>query len=170
MILDLRAIEEGTNELTFDEPPEDLHIEDEDLAFVGPIQSSVVVHKLGEALSASGTSTFRMQLDCGRCLESFETVLSAEYAFLLQKGRPGVLAGDEDESLVWIDDEGDQIDLGKEVKDYIVLEIPLKPLCDEACAGLCPTCGANLNQESCSCETETTDPRWEALRALKDER
>ena len=170
MILDLRALVEGANELTFEEPPEDLHIEDESLTFVGPIQSSVVVKKLGEALSATGASTFRIQLACGRCLESFEVGLSAEYAFVLQKGRPRVLAGDEDESLVWIDDEGDQIDLGKEVKDYIILEVPLKPLCDEACAGLCPTCGANLNQESCSCETETTDPRWEALRALKDER
>jgi uncharacterized protein len=129
----------------------------------------VTVHKLGDSLSASGCSRFRLKQSCGRCLAPFEEALSAEYTFVLQKGRPRSLTGDEDETLVWIDDEGEQIDLGAEVKDYLLLEVPVKPLCKEDCAGLCPVCGANLNEETCTCEVKPTDPRWDALRGLKDQ-
>jgi uncharacterized protein len=40
------------------------------------------------------------------------------------------------------------------------------PLCDEACLGLCPSCGANRNDDPCHCGSESRDPRWDALRAL----
>lgn len=168
MLIDLRGLEEGRNVFTFEESPEDLHIEDPDLEFVGPIRSEVTVHKLGESLSATGRSRGRLRMSCGRCLAPFEADLSADYSFVLQKGRPRSLSGDEDETLVWIDDRGDQIDLGTEVKDYLLLEVPVKPLCREDCAGLCPVCGANLNEETCNCEVKPADPRWDALRGLKD--
>jgi uncharacterized protein len=166
LIIDLRGLDEGGNTLTFEESPEELHIEDSDLELVGPIRSEVNVYKLGESLSATGHSHFRLRQACVRCLEPFEEDLSAEYTFVLQKGRPNSFSGDEDETLIWLDDEGDQVDLGAEAKDYLLLEIPVKPLCREDCAGLCAVCGANLNQESCSCEVNSTDPRWDALRGL----
>jgi uncharacterized protein len=76
---------------------------------------------------------------------------------------------DEDETLIWLDRSGDKVDLGKEIKDYILLEMPLNPLCKTSCEGLCPTCGENLNLTQCNCTTTRIDPRWEALRALKDQ-
>ncbi len=168
MNIDLRGLEEGNNVLSFEESPDELHIDDAGLEFVGPIRSRVNVHKLGDLLSAAGRSQCRLRLSCGRCLVPFETDLSADYRFVLQKGRPKSLDGDEDETLVWIDDKGDQIDLGAEVKDYLLLEIPVKPLCKEDCAGICAVCGTDLNDEGCSCEVKQADPRWEALRDLKE--
>jgi uncharacterized protein len=44
--------------------------------------------------------------------------------------------------------------------------MPLRVLCREDCAGLCPTCGTDLNHDTCSCVTETVDERWSALRDL----
>jgi uncharacterized protein len=49
------------------------------------------------------------------------------------------------------------------------LSIPLKVLCKDDCKGLCPRCGINLNDTSCSCDTTDTDPRWAPLSKLKDE-
>ncbi|MDA0746899.1 MAG: DUF177 domain-containing protein [bacterium] len=168
MLVDLQEIGEGTTEYEWKEAPEDLYIQDEDLQFAEPIHTRITFFKLGESLSASGSSSFRLTLSCVRCLEPFALDLVAEFSFLFQRGRPQTLEGDEDESLIWLDKEGQKIDLGKEVKDYILLEVPSDPICQQSCAGLCPACGENLNVTTCSCTHETTDPRWEALRALKE--
>jgi uncharacterized protein len=50
----------------------------------------------------------------------------------------------------------------------VLLELPMKPLCSEQCAGLCPTCGAPVGSKECTCrEQEHRDPRWAALAQLK---
>lgn len=167
MEIDLRELQEGANEYEWAEAPEDLHIRDPDLRFVHPISTRMTVFKLSDSLSASGDTNFRLRLDCVRCLEPFDLRLTSHFHFIFQKGRPPSLRGDEDETLIWLDDEPGKIDLGKEVKDYILLEVPINPVCKESCAGLCPSCGENLNFKQCTCKAETIDPRWEALRALK---
>ena len=53
--------------------------------------------------------------------------------------------------------------------EQIQLSIPMKPLCDEGCLGLCPTCGVNRTRESCSCETAIVDDRWGTLKDIRDE-
>jgi len=62
---------------------------------------------------------------------------------------------------------GDELDLEPLARDAVILELPLAPLCSEACLGLCPTCGANRNTEPCAC-APTVDPRWSALDALRE--
>ena len=61
----------------------------------------------------------------------------------------------------------DQIDLGHLIVEQLQLAVPMKPLCDEACKGLCPQCGMNLNTGSCDCSQTWEDPRLAALRNLK---
>ena len=61
----------------------------------------------------------------------------------------------------------DQLDVGRLAAEQVMLNMPMRILCQPECAGLCPQCGANKNQEgSCQCEPEV-DPRWEALRGLE---
>lgn len=62
---------------------------------------------------------------------------------------------------------GDQIDLARMVRENLLLDAPLAPLCRTDCAGLCPTCGIDLNAATCDCDSEVVDPRWEALSQLK---
>jgi uncharacterized protein len=64
--------------------------------------------------------------------------------------------------------ENDQLDLGAWARDALALELPDKILCREDCAGLCPTCGKNLNEEPHEHEEEVTDSRWSALERLKE--
>ena len=61
----------------------------------------------------------------------------------------------------------DQIDLGQLITEQFQLALPMKPLCDKACKGLCPQCGTNLNTGSCDCRQEWIDPRLEVLKKLK---
>jgi uncharacterized protein len=58
------------------------------------------------------------------------------------------------------------IDLERMARDVVGLEMPLGPLCRPDCAGLCPRCGADLNEGPCGCPAGEGDPRWSALREL----
>lgn len=62
---------------------------------------------------------------------------------------------------------GDTIDLEPLVRETVMLELPEAPLCQDDCKGLCPNCGVNWNEATCSCEETSSDPRWAALDALK---
>ena len=53
------------------------------------------------------------------------------------------------------------------MREQIILMMPLKPLCDETCKGLCPRCGANLNREACTCSTDTVNSPFAVLAKLK---
>lgn len=168
MIVDLNELEEGLNDFEWEETPEALYIQDEALRFAGPIRTRMAFMKLGESISASGSSHATLQAECVRCLEPVRVRLESSFKFIFQKGSPGSAEDESDETLIWLGETGDKVDLGEEVKDYILLEVPQSPLCKESCAGLCPVCGENLNDRQCDCTQETFDPRWEALRALKD--
>ena len=61
------------------------------------------------------------------------------------------------------------ISLRELAAEQVQLAIPMKPLCDENCLGLCPTCGANRNRENCQCETSIIDDRLGALAGIRDQ-
>jgi uncharacterized protein len=60
----------------------------------------------------------------------------------------------------------EQVDIELVAREAILLDLPLAPLCREECAGLCLTCGADLNDSPCSCANAPTDARWAALDGL----
>ena len=62
---------------------------------------------------------------------------------------------------------GEELDLCEAVQEQVIMALPVRPLCREDCRGLCPVCGADLNEESCTCAEKTVDPRWKALSELK---
>ncbi len=61
---------------------------------------------------------------------------------------------------------GEHVDLDDLVREQILLALPTRQLCRDDCKGLCPTCGANLNQTTCDCSAEEIDPRFAALAQL----
>lgn len=72
--------------------------------------------------------------------------------------------GPEDEEAYLI--ENDFVDLAPMVRDAILLDLPLAPLCREDCQGLCPVCGIDRNEGSCDCAAPL-DPRWATLDGLR---
>ena len=98
------------------------------------------------------TARFRVQVTvmCSRCLSMFESPLSLDLQEEFLTG-PAVnipLAPGEEAFVIT---KGRELDLGEAVRQYVALEVPLKPLCRSRCAGLCPRCGRNLNHESRVC-------------------
>jgi uncharacterized protein len=64
--------------------------------------------------------------------------------------------------------QGEDLDLEELLREQVMLNAQMKPLCSETCKGLCPKCGRDLNTGSCSCVQKETDPRLEVLKKLLD--
>jgi uncharacterized protein len=62
---------------------------------------------------------------------------------------------------------GEGLEFNDSLRELILMEVPMKPVCRLDCRGLCPQCGANLNAGQCACPVEEADPRWAKLQALK---
>lgn len=143
---------------------------DEEYKVAAPVHLEMDVHKDGEAYRVTGRVATRLQLECGRCLEPFEIVV--HNPFELRYVPHVELATEGEEREVAEDDlttafyKEDSIDLGELMHEQFVLALPMKPLHDAACKGLCVHCGANLNKETCDCAPAWTDPRLAVLKGL----
>lgn len=108
---------------------------------------------------------------CARCLEPVTREVSRSFDLL---HRPlGTDAGREEISVTQAEAEigyyqGEGIDLMDILREQILLAVPMKLVCVEECKGLCRQCGQNLNLGDCQCPPLVADPRWEALKGLKD--
>jgi uncharacterized protein len=109
--------------------------------------------------------SFRVRLHgpCFRCLE--ETVL--ELAISAREYQASDPAADEELKTPYV--SGDDLDLSAWARDAVALELPDKILCRPDCAGLCPQCGKNLNDEPHEHEGEPASSRWAALEALREQ-
>jgi uncharacterized protein len=114
-----------------------------------------------------------LELECGRCLESYTLPLDQELELFYLPHRPE--DRDESEDEVELSDrdmvvayyEGERLDLGEVLREQLFLAVPLRPLCREDCRGLCAACGANRNVVSCACTPEMpADPRLAVLGRL----
>jgi uncharacterized protein len=112
---------------------------------------------VGEGVLVTGEAAFRLTGQCARCLAPLDT--PGQVAFQELFVYPGRAESDEDLSRI----EGETLDLEPVVRDAIVLDLPLAPLCDEDCAGLCADCGANLNEDPSHAHGEPVDSRWSGL-------
>ena len=103
---------------------------------------------------------------CVRCLEEARAPLTVDTSEFVADGRPADAPFDEDFDSQYVE-EG-VLDVATWARDAVAEAMPATLLCRPDCAGLCPHCGTNLNEASCDCEEDTTDPRWDALREVAE--
>lgn len=113
---------------------------------------------------------YSQTLECPRCLGSSSAEIKSDLKLHIQPRSQEPLVGEleleeSDLGVLYID--GEILDTEPILKEQIQLEIPMRQLCRQDCAGLCPQCGSDRNEESCDCET-VVDPRWAALTELRD--
>lgn len=125
------------------------------------IRGMLVVTRVQGGVLVQGTLSSRLEQECVRCLEPSEHSidLKLEETFRLPGTNPQI------DTLYQVGENG-KLDLTPILREQSWLAIPMKPLCHPDCRGLCPQCGANLNQEECACERTHVDPRLAALREL----
>ena len=104
------------------------------------------------------------RFECDRCLDEVEVKLD-DVGRVMFSNDEGLVQNSDDEIRAY-DPEAREIDITADVRDLLLLAIPTKLVCREDCKGLCPGCGANLNQESCRCSPRVVDPRWQALQKI----
>lgn len=120
----------------------------------------------------TATTSYQQTLTCQRCLEPVVEEVEQPLQLLLVPGGetpadPEHVLEEEELGVVEVPEEG-EVDLRPLLIEQIQLNVPMKSLCRDACAGLCPQCGANLNAGPCGCEQLEIDPRWRALEALRE--
>jgi len=102
----------------------------------------------------------QIDLECVRCLADFQQTLAFNFTELYAFSQRYVT----DSGLLM--PETGIIDLTPVVREYVLLDIPISPLCRPDCKGLCPICGNNLNESTCFHEEESGDPRLASLKSL----
>lgn len=105
---------------------------------------------------------------CSRCLELFDHRFSTGFDLVFQRGENvEVPEGVEDDAFILLTQESEySFDIFPRVREAVLLELPIRYLCRNDCAGICQGCGRNLNTGSCGCENEEGDPRWGPLKNL----
>ena len=143
---------------------------EEDFRVAAPVSLTFDIFKDKQQFRLVGRVETTLELPCSRCLEPF--TLPVEQTFDLRY-QPHALNAGEGEREIEEDDlttafyEDDEIDLGQLMREQFYLALPMKPLCTDACRGLCPQCGTNLNTGTCACDAKWEDPRLGALKNLR---
>lgn len=136
------------------------------VSWAGPVEVELVASHAGtgEVVVRGGIEGTLAQ-ECRRCLEPVQTEFADEVTMVfVSAGTEGA----EDDDGVHVYDSGDVLDMSDAVREEVILAVDPYVVCDPECRGLCPHCGVNLNTDSCDCGTVEADPRWDALRALKE--
>lgn len=121
---------------------------------------SVRVSRATQGLLVQVRLTADVFAECVRCLIEFYQPLEINFTELYAFNRDSVT-----ESGLLAPENG-KIDLEPFVREEMLLAIPISPLCKTSCLGLCPTCGANLNETICDHQNEDVDPRLSILKTL----
>ena len=138
------------------------------------IETTVRAGDAADEYEADGTVAFAADLTCSRCADPYPFASNSTFHVRFRP-RPEVSEHDEEIEIA-SEEELDvefyaerQIPLRDLALEQVQLSIPMKPLCDEACLGLCPTCGANRARADCACGESIRDERWGALKDIREE-
>lgn len=170
MLLDLSQIRTAHERYDKTYLPDAFAGDHDQFRIVEPVTLGFDIAKDKDQFQLVGDVQTTLELPCSRCLEPFRWPVDAHFDL---RYLPHVRNSGEGEREIEEDDlttafyEDEQIDLGQLMREQFYLSLPMKPLCTEACLGLCPVCGANLNRESCDCKRTWDDPRLAALRELR---
>jgi uncharacterized protein len=137
---------------------------------LSPVSARLRIEKAGAEIMVRGDLRAEIKLICSRCLKEYNGKLTVPvdvvYHPVEELKDEAHLNEVKSEELDLDFYSGEEIDLLDLVKEQVELNIPMKPLCDDACKGICPKCGTDLNIRSCTCSVKDIDPRFESLKKL----
>jgi uncharacterized protein len=152
----------GFREYTFSENVEDMNLDER---FHGNVDVIVHLEKTERFIELRAEIRANANLVCDRCAEEFTREIDTKYRMVYLLHESDVSQYSEEDTVI-LTSEYTVIDISEDVRQFLLLTIPLKLLCSEDCKGLCPVCGINLNTDSCNCKESYSDPRWEKLNKL----
>jgi uncharacterized protein len=169
MKLDLRKIKPDGSEFGYSELAQDLELATDNFEFPEPVEVNINAAKSGDEIIVQGRVSATVEMECARCLDIFEMEINPKIQFVIQLLDTNQPQVSDDDDFVILPKTTGEFEIADRVRESILLELPLKPLCYEGCRGLCPMCGVNLNETKCDCTPDKTDERWDSLKQLFDE-
>jgi uncharacterized protein len=181
MLISLQYLRLHDNQMEFDEEfqPGTIDLGSE-ATLVSPVKSSgratlIAEHdgrgKVLEDIRVVGTVATKLEIPCARCLDPVPYKVDRRFELLFRPqsvnvGPDEAEMQDKDAEIAYY--SGDGVELQEILREQILLDVPIKTVCREACKGICPQCGKNLNTAECQCEPVAGDPRWDALKGLRN--
>ena len=138
---------------------------------ISPISARLKISKVENEVMVKGEVVADVKLQCSRCLTDFSHKLDIPVEVVYHP--LDELKGEERHEIMGEELDmdfysGEEMDLIELMKEQIILNIPMKPLCSDICRGICLKCGKNLNSGDCSCTENETDSRFVIFRNLLD--
>jgi uncharacterized protein len=159
--INISKLSEGTHHHSLKATPDEVGL---DSRFTKELQIEATLQKTSRQLYMRVEIKTGGVFTCDRCLEEFQQDLSSGYGVMFVSEQDSV-EGDGEEVQV-LSTDSTHVDLADDVRQFVVLGLPQKMLCREECAGLCPTCGSNLNLGKCECRQDEADSRWSELQKI----
>ncbi|MDO4920775.1 MAG: DUF177 domain-containing protein [Phascolarctobacterium sp.] len=148
----------GAKNLAFELEPAELEITPEEMALMGSVRLEGTISNVGDVLLLKARLSGQVKRTCGRCLKEFTAAAEAE---VVEKFYPAGAENIENDAFVY---DSDVIEITEPLREGLLLAEPMQALCKPDCRGLCPVCGADLNEGDCGCDRLTVDPRLAALK------
>ena len=161
----IAAVKQGKTHFEFHLPPgEEVR---EGVSFPSGLAVQADVQAIGDDFLVDLLISGEGEFACDRCGKGFRRGVQEKVQTLFSHGSGLDLGKDEDEEIRRIQPSDRDLDITQDVTDGFLLSIPAKLLCREDCRGLCPICGAEWNEGTCSCSREESQSTWDALKNLK---
>lgn len=162
MKIRISQLSTGLHDYHFSSKPSDVGLEGN---YQEDVNVDVVLDKTPRQIYLKVDIRTSGHFPCDRCLEDFVQPIANHYNMFYVMDAQDAEKYPEDEIQI-INHESAYIELTEDVRQTVVLSIPLKLICKDECKGLCSRCGTNWNYKSCTCHEEVTDSCWAPLKNL----
>jgi uncharacterized protein len=168
MILNMQALIDCPVHVVLEDDSSRLEISLPGVSVSGKARAEIDVIQGDGVFFCTGKVACSADIECSRCLEPYRIDLHGEIEFSIKEvaDERHVVPDEALETELIVSSRASQLDITGPVREALILEIPLKPLCGEECRGLCPICGGNRNLKPCDCSTKDSDTRWDDLKNL----
>jgi uncharacterized protein len=150
-VIDLGALPRGMSRVRVEVPADEIGLPVS--VWTGPVAGALDVERNGDRISVRGRLEAAAQVECVRCLKDYALPVEAPLEVFAERAGAGVRLDEEelerDDYMKFHD--GRQLDLREDAREALLLELPIAPRCRDDCPGLCPRCGADLNEGPCGC-------------------
>lgn len=172
MKVDIRDIPAEGLRLKIAEDGIDMQAIAEEIGFLitSPVSANLLLLKSDGEIFVRGDMNVLLKLRCARCLKEFEHIINSDIDIVYTLGPLHDVKGKEliQEEVNIQHLSGDEIDINAVLVEQLSLDMPIQPVCRTTCKGLCPKCGADLNQGKCGCPAAGhIDSRFTKLEELK---
>ena len=180
MKIQIHHIPSSGLKLTFEEAPERFAsvkalMDSGECGFTAPVRIALEVTPMPDMIRVKGGINAAAGLTCVRCLKTYDHRLESSFTLDYTKVIIEDLHRDDDiesveltaQQIGMMHYQGDEIDFTDAIQEQIVLTVPYRPLCSDACKGLCARCGSDLNVDTCRCSDQAAEGPFDVLKQLK---